>query len=97
MAAGEKPLKKKKSEEKPEKEKPRRKLSDDAYHMGCWICSGQHRRDTCDSNRSNMLCDMFGKEKNHISAICLQQFAVNNVTPTVSADLFVKQTARQRE
>ena len=28
MAAGEKPLKKKKLEEKPEKEKPRRKLSD---------------------------------------------------------------------
>ena len=63
MAAGEKPLKKKKSEEKPEKEKPRRKLPDEAYHMGCWICGGQDRRDNCDADRSSMLCEMCVKEK----------------------------------
>ena len=47
MPAIDKPLKKKKSEDKPEKEKPRRKLPDEAYQMGCWVCGGQHRRDSC--------------------------------------------------
>ena len=62
MPAVEKPLKKK-LEEKPEKEKLRRKLPDEACHMGCWICGGQHRCDSCDADRSNMLCEMCGKEK----------------------------------
>ena len=75
MPAIDKPLKKKKSEDKPEKEKPRRKLPDEAYQMGCWICGGQHKRDNCDADRSNMLCEMYGKEKNHVTAVCLQQFA----------------------
>ena len=32
--------KKKKQEEVP---RPRRKLPDEAYKMGCWICGGEHR------------------------------------------------------
>ena len=74
MPAVEKPLKKK-SEEKPEKEKLRKKLPDEAYHIGCWICGGQHRCDSYDADRSNMLCEMCGKEKSHVTAVCLQQFA----------------------
>ena len=31
-------------------EKPRRKLPDEAYRMGCWICGGEHRRDVCDAD-----------------------------------------------
>ena len=72
MPALEKPVKKKKAVDK---EKPRRKLPDEAYQMGCWICGGQHRRDTCDADKSNMICGLCGREKNHVTAVCLQQFA----------------------
>ena len=65
-----KPLKKKKT-----KERPRRKLLDEAYKMGCWICGGDHRRNVCDADKSCMLFEMCGKEKNHVTAVCLQQFA----------------------
>ena len=75
MPAIDNPLKKKKSEEKQEKEKPRRKLPDGAYQMGCWLCGGQHRLDSCDADRSNMLCEMCGEEKNHVTAVYLKQFA----------------------
>ena len=65
-----KPLKKKKTEKR-----PRRKLSDEAHKMGCLICGGDHRRDVCDADKSCMLCEICGKEKNHMTAVCLQQFA----------------------
>ena len=70
-----KPLKKKKTEER-----PRRKLPDEANKMGCWICGSDHRRDVCNADKSGMLCEMCGKEKNHVTAVCLQQFA--DSTPT---------------
>ena len=65
-------MKKKKAEDK---EKPRRKLPDKAYQIGCWVCWGQHRPYSCDADKSNMLCELCGKEKNHVTAVCLQQFA----------------------
>ena len=56
-------------------EKPRWKLPDEAYRMGCWICGGEHRRDVCDADKSSMFCNICGKENNHVTAVCLQQFA----------------------
>ena len=72
MQAVKKPVKKKEADKK---ERPKRKLPDEAHQMGCWICAGQHRRDSCDADKSTMVCELCGKEKNHVTAVCLQYFA----------------------
>ena len=43
--------------------------------MGCWICGENHRREDCDADKSAMLCNICGKEINHVTKVCLQQFA----------------------
>ena len=60
---------------KKNEDKLRRKLPDEAYKMGCWICGGEHRREMCDAEKSAMLCNICGKEASHVTAVCLQQFA----------------------
>ena len=40
---------------KKNEDKLRRKLPDEAYKMGCWICGGEHRREMCDAEKSAML------------------------------------------
>jgi hypothetical protein len=42
--------------------------------MGCWVCGGQHRHDNCKVDKSGMICEMCGKEQNHVTAVCLKQF-----------------------
>ena len=56
-------------------EAPRRRLPDEAYRMGCWICGADHRRENCDADRSTMKCNICSMEKNHVTSVCLQQFA----------------------
>ena len=73
-----KPGKPPKQKKKPE-EGLRRKLPDEAYNMGCWICGGDHRRDLGDADKSSMVCNICGKEQNHITKVCLQQFAGSTV------------------
>ena len=84
MPAVEKPSKKGEAEKK---EKPRRKLPDEAYQMGCWVCGGQHRRDSCDANKSNMICELCGKEKNHVTAVCCLQTALRQDSPAAGQPL----------
>ena len=47
------PKQKKKAEEG-----PRRRLPDEAYKMGCWICGEDHRRDLCEADKSSMVCNI---------------------------------------
>ena len=100
MTTVETPLKKKKAEEK---EKPRRKLPDEAYQMGCWVCGGQHRRDSCDTEKSKMLCKLCGKENNLVTAVCLQKFADSSpagqpvgkpATPGIQSGMVVVETKK---
>ena len=53
----------------------RRGLPDEAYRMGCWICGEEHRRDLCQADRSSMVCNICGRTENHVTKVCLQQFA----------------------
>ena len=84
MPAVEKPSKKRDAEKK---EKPRRKLPDEAYQMGFWVCGGQHRRDSCDADKSNMICELCGKEKNHVTAVCCLQTALRQDSPAAGQPL----------
>ena len=67
-----KQVKKKKVEVVPQ---PQRQLPEEAYKMGCWICGGDHRRENCDADKSTMKCNICSMENNHVTSVCLQQFA----------------------
>ena len=67
--------------EKPPKQKRkseeglRQRLPNEAYKMGCWICGEDHRRNLCNADKSSMVCNICGKEQNHVTKVCLQQFS----------------------
>ena len=66
--------KEKKKKEADKDKRVKRKLPEEAYQMGCWVCGGQHRHDNCKVDKSGMICEMCGKEQNHVIAVCLKQF-----------------------
>ena len=54
--------------------KPRNKLPDEAYKGGCWCCGAEHSRSECKADKSNMVCQLCGLEKSHVTAVCLKQW-----------------------
>ena len=48
--------------------KPRKKLADEAYKVGCWCCGEQHGRSDCKTDKSVMLFELCSFKRSHVTA-----------------------------